>query len=417
MGRKIIRGAGIAVCVLLFLLCVFLLIISAAFGSDGVVGAFGYNLYVCEESAYEGLASGSAVVVERCEPYDLDEGMLIMYCMPAEEGEKPYTALGYTETVTHKDGVYSITVSDTEDNKTLISQGDFIGRAGWSSPALGKLISFSLTPWGVLVMAVLPCLVLIIYSVIKGVVDAQPLPEIEPQFKNSEREEPKPQSGISVKADGNAEYSCSANSKAPHTADSVLFTYGTKNGKSPAAMKPDVPASQPAKPAPKPAAKTAPAASEKTANSGGVPSSVAARKYIDSATAAHPPKSAPAKPAAEEKKPVAAGKVSGNTAEIPQIPKKKKNDAFFTQSSAPQIGRQRPSAQNRAVIDLEDALATVNDKRESTNKKADATSKRSADILAAKRRDELMTDDDDSRDKSRYEVDDILAGIDRRHRS
>ncbi len=414
MGRKIIRGAGVVLCVLLFLLCVFMLIISAAFGSDGVVGAFGYNLYVCEESAFEGLASGSAVVAERCEPYDLDKGMLIMYSLPAAEGEEPVTALGYTETVTHKDGVYSITVSDSENNMTLISQGDLIGRAGWSSPALGKLISFSLTPWGVLVMAVLPCLVLIIYSVIKGVVDAQPLPEVAPQFKNAEPEEPKPQSGISVKADGNAEYSRSSGRKAPNTADGVLFTYGTKSGKSPAVMKPDAPAAKPVNPAPKPAAKPASTTSDKPANSGGVPSSVAARKYIDSATAAHPPKSAQ-KPA-EERKPVAAGKVSGNTAEIPQLPKKKKNDAFFTQSSAPQIGKQRPSAKNRAVIDLEDALATVNDKRESHNKKADATSKRSADILAAKRRDELMTDDDDSRDKSRYEVDDILAGIDRRHK-
>ena len=98
------------------------------------------------------------------------------------------------------------------------------------------------------------------------------------------------------------------------------------------------------------------------------------------------------------------------------LPKKKKNDAFFTQSSAPQIGRQRPSAQTRAVIDLEDALATANDKRESSRRPSDASAKRSADILAAKRRDELMTEDDDTRDKNRYDVDDILAGLDRRHR-
>lgn len=416
MGRKILRGVGVTVCVLLMLLCVFMLIISAAFGSDGIVGAFGYNLYVCGESAYEGLESGSAVVVEHCEPYDLDQGMLIMYTAPVAEGEDAYAALGYTETVTHKDGVYSITVSDAEENRTLISEGDFIGRAGWSSPALGKLISFSLTPWGVLVMAVLPCLVLILYTVIKGVVDAQPLPEVEPQFKNAEREEPKPQSGISVKADGNAEYSRSGRSKDPNTADGVLFTYGTKSGRSPAVMKQDAPAQKPAKPAQKPAARSASDIVEKPSNAGGVPSSVAARKYIDSATAAHPPKST-RKPETAEKKPVAAGKVSGATAEIPQIPKKTKSDAFFTQSSAPQIGRQRPSAQNRAVIDLEDALASVNDRRESAHKKTDATSKRSADIIASKRRDELMTDDDDSRDKSRYEVEDILAGIDRRHRS
>ena len=37
-------------------------------------------------------------------------------------------------------------------------------------------------------------------------------------------------------------------------------------------------------------------------------------------------------------------------------------------------------------------------------------------ILAAKNRRDLIADDDDSRDKSRYAVDDILAGIEKRHR-
>ncbi len=399
MGKKIARGFGVAVCVLLFVLCVFMVIVSAVFGADGLVDAFGYNLYLCEESAYEGVTSGSAVVVEECEPYDLTVGTLILY--RTGEGDEAVHTLGYTETVTHKDGVYSLTVSDRNNEKILISEGDFIGRAGWSSPALGKLVSFSTSPWGIIVMAVLPCLALIIFSVIKGIADDQPLPEVVPQVKNAEREEPKPSTGLSVKSDGNAEYSRSANNKAAKTADSVLFTYGTK--KSPAAMKPEAPAVRTA--AQKPATKPA---TEKPADSGGVPSSVAARKYIDNATAA--------KSAKPVEKP-ASSRVSDSTAEIPQLPKKPKNDAFFTQSSAPQIGRQRPSAQTRAVIDLEDALATANDKRENGRKPSDATSRRSADILAAKRRDELMAEDDDTRDKNRYDVDDILAGLDRRHRS
>lgn len=421
MGRKIARGFGVAVCILLFVLCVFMVIVSAVFGADGLVDAFGYNLYLCEESAFEGVAAGSAVVVEQCEPYDLTVDTLILY--RTGTGEDAVHVLGYTETVAHKDGVYSLTVSDANNERVLISEGDFIGRAGWSSPALGKIISFSTSPWGIIVMAVLPCLALIIYSVIKGIADDQPLPEVVPQVKNAEREEPKPAPGLSVKADGNAEYSRSSNNKAARTADSVLFTYSGK--RSPAAMKPDTaperlaasrpapaksaPAkSAPAKSAPAKPAPAKPAAAEnpKPANSGGVPSSVAARKYIDNATAA---KTAQSK--------TAPTKVSDSTAELPQLPKKKKNDAFFTQSSAPQIGRQRPSAQTRAVIDLEDALATANDKRESGKRSADTASRRSADILAAKRRDELMAEDDDTRDKNRYDVDDILAGLDRRHKS
>ncbi len=409
MGRKIARGFGAAVCVLLFLLCVFMIVVSAVFGSEGLVGAFGYNLYLCEASSFEGVPAGSAVIVEQCEPYDLVVGTLILYSA-GEEGSVTQ-ALGYTESISHKDGVYSIEITDVNQKPQTISESSFVGRAGWSSLPLGKIIRFSLSPWGIVVMAVLPCLALIVYSVIKGVAEELPPPEVIPQMKNAEPEQPKPQKGLSVKPDGNAEYSRSGSGKAPRTADSVLFTYGTRNGKSPAVMKPDAPA--------RPAA--APARAEKPANAGGVPSSVAARKYIDNATAAKTPKTAPQRAASSERAAVpqraaTPARASGSTAELNAMPKKTRNDAFFTQSSAPQIGKQRPKPETRAVIDLEEALATVGE-RQSSRKTTDSAARRSADIIASKRREELIAEDDDQRDKNRYDVDDILAGIERRRKS
>ena len=62
-------------------------------------------------------------------------------------------------------------------------------------------------------------------------------------------------------------------------------------------------------------------------------------------------------------------------------------------------------------------MASAHEKREPAKKNAEPASKRSADILAAKSRDELIVEDDDSRDRNRYDVDDILAGLDRRRRS
>ncbi|MGN1109731.1 MAG: hypothetical protein ACI4RK_10175, partial [Oscillospiraceae bacterium] len=85
--------------------------------------------------------------------------------------------------------------------------------------------------------------------------------------------------------------------------------------------------------------------------------------------------------------------------------------AFFAQSEAPQIGKGLVGKQSRSIIDLEDALATA----PSRGGKPES-GRRSADILAAKNRSDLITEDDDSRDKSRYEVDDILAGIERRRK-
>lgn len=407
MGKKIARGLGMTICVLLFLLCVFMMIMSAAFGSEGLVGLFGYNLYLCEESGFEGLNSGAAVIVEQCEPYDIIEGNLILYSAAGMEDEI-IPALGYTETITMRDGVYSFNITDSSGNPVVISESAFIGKAGWSSDILGRLISFSLTPWGICVMAVLPCLALIIFAIVKGYADSRPLPEILPQVKNAEEEQTS-QTGISVK-DGKAEYGRSGTVKNSKTADNVLFTYNSaKTGRGNPVSKP-APA-QPTRTQTQPQQaglqqterkKTSPAAVKP--DTSGVPSSIAAKRYLDNAV----------KPAAP--------KTSGATAELPRIPKKPKSDAFFAQSGAPQIGRgsSRMSSSTRAVVDLEDALASAN-RRDvvpsavGASRKADGSAgRKSAEILAAKNREQLISDDDDSRDRGRYEVDDILAGIDHR---
>lgn len=442
MCKKIARGFGIFMCVMLFVLCAFMLTVSVIFGSDGLVGAFGYNLYLCGHSDFDGLSSGAAVIVEQCEPYDLTEGNLILYTASdnqssSDSGEQ---ILAYLEAYEMNDGVYTLTVSDADGVQSKISERALVGKAGWSSPALGVIISFIVSPWGVCVMAVLPCLALILYSVLKAAADDRPLPEVIPQLKNAQPEEKSPAAALGVKADGNAQYAKTAAAKSSQTADSVLFTYNSAR-KSPAAMKPSAPAqstgtapAQSAKTSPaamKPSApaqsvKTAPAAIKPSApapeittdkpksdntQQGAVPASVAARRYLDNAVGAQK------KPASTAPKAVeAAAKVSGTTAELPQIPKKKKSDAFFAQSSAPQIGRP-VDPRSRAVIELEDALASAHDKKEQPKKTAEPASRRSADIIAAKARGELIAEDDDSRDRSRYEVDDILAGIDRRHKS
>ncbi len=426
MGRKIARGIGTAVCVLLFVLCAFMIIVSAVFGSSGLVGAFGYNMFLCEHSDFEGLGSGAAVIVEQCEPYDLTEGNLILYTVSDDEENEAQSepVLAYLEAISMSDGVYTLTVSDADGNESNISERLLVGKAGWSSDILGRLISFVTSPWGVCVMAVLPCLALIIYAVLKGVIDERPLPEVTPQRKNSEPEEKASAATLGVKSDGNAQYSRATGGKSAQTADSVLFTYNSTKKRSPAAMKPSAAAAELKKTSP---AAMKPESAEKSvsdklsaeftkpkpkaASEGAVPSSVAAKRYLETATAAQ--KKAPATTAPKSVE--AAAKLNDATAEIPQIPKKKKSDAFFAQSNAPQIGR-KADPRNRAVIELEDALASAHEKNAPSKKNTELTSKRSADILAAKSRDELILEDDDSRDRNRYDVDDILAGLDRRRR-
>ncbi|MGN1120096.1 MAG: hypothetical protein ACI4Q4_07035 [Oscillospiraceae bacterium] len=395
------RGIGWFVSAVLLLLCAALIVCSVLFGSDGIVKAFGYNIYLSKTGEFENVPLGSAVLAKHCSPYDLETDNLILY--QTDEG----TFLAYADDIRMEDGSYIIRISDS-NSVSEINGSQLLGKAEYCSAFLGSFISFSMTPLGIIVIAVIPCLVLVALDIIRAVAAKLPPPEVEPQFKTTD-EAPEPSSNLSVKPDGNAAYSRTGPVKPAETADEVLFSYTARQKPAPA-RSPIIPLTDrsdnkpaPAKPAstkptPKPAAeaaaksdpvKPAPKPSEKPASTkpapeiGKTPASVAARNYVDSV--------------------VSAPKVSGDTAELPVITKKSRSDAFFTQSEAPQIGRQKPA--NRSVIDLEDALATAGKR---------SAGKRSSEILAGKNPSELISDDDEKSDRGRYAVDDILAGLDKK---
>lgn len=432
---------------LLVVLCAVLAAASFVFGARGTVDVFGFNIYIAQTNEFESVSEGSAVFVKRCEPYDIDEGNLILYY-----SDELTPALGYTDDVRMVDGAYVITVSDGSGSHEIPREA-FVGRADSSSAFIGGFIRFARTPAGVLVMAVLPCAALVLYDIIRARRAQLPPPEVEPVFKNVDEDKPTSVTGISVKPDGNAEYSRRANVSASadkSAADKVLFTYAGKQH-SPAPKKPDIipltdRKADSAEPAKKPgdvpirlteptagAASTASAAStagaasitnasgdannarkqserlpvyperkqekkpaDASASVGKTPSSVAARRYLDNAVQS----------------------VSTATAELPELPKKAKSDSFFTQSDVPQIGRQKPA--NRALIDLEDALSSVRHEdadagRSDSSRQRGYAGKKSAAMIAGMGS-ELFTEDDDSRDRERYEVDDILAGLEKRRK-
>ena len=418
IGKKIARAVGYTVSGILLLLCILLMVCSFGFGSGGTVKSFGFNVYIAESDEFDSVPLGSAVFAKRCNPYDLEEGNLVLYS--DENGD---TMLGYTDDIRMVDGEYVISVSDS-DSVSEFKGSALIGRAEMSSAFWGAVIRFSLTPVGVLVMAVLPCLIIVIIDIVRSIVSRLPPPEVIPQYKTTEQ--PEPVSGLSVKPDGNASYNRSANQKPPTSADNVLFSYTAKQ--KPAAKPSEIIplTDRPAYPERTQSERTQ---SERTQSEriqsertqseriqfertqsdrteraaekrreepkkpdlsvSKTPASVAARRYMDSAAQGE-------------------SRVSGDTAELPELPKKAKPDAFFTQSEAPQIGRQKPS--QRAVIDLEDALSGAA-KRHSQQ----YSGKRSSAILAGKNPADLISDDDDdSSDSSRYAVDDILAGLENR---
>jgi len=411
---------------LLGALCLIMLLTAAIFGSAGAVSIFGFNIFICESGDYDSVPAGSAVIATQCAPYDFESGNLVLYSTDPMN-KNAQLSMGYYSDFKMMDGVYYLSLVNGDDT-TVISETALIGKAGWCSLFLGEFISFTKTPWGVFVMAVIPCALLLLIDLLRAKSDEKPLPEIIPQVKNPEQEPVKPQ--ILVGSGGDASYKKSGSGgRKPASADSVLFTYGSGK-KSAGQQKSSAPLMSDADVLSllnAPSKKNPPEKPEKE-DKPTLPAPVAAKRYIDNTVAA------PAEQAQEKldrldlsgkteraerslfsdrEKPTGRS-ASKHTAELPDMKKQKNKrpDAFFAQSEAPQIGRGMAGKQaSKSIIDLEDALSSA----PSRNTKAE-NGRRSANILASKNRMDLIREEDDPRDRSRYEVDDILAGLEREHK-
>ncbi len=375
----------------MILLCIFLIVCSAAFNSKDTVSAFGANIYIVQADGYDKAPKGSAVLVQKTTSFQLSEGKLVLYTVNSESTQ---CALGYVENIYVVDGQYYLTVS-AGDTSTEISEQRLVGRADYSSKTLGAVLTFIRTPFGIFCVAVLPCIALILYDVIRAAASRLPDPEVEPLYKNSDEtgnldRAVSNRRAISVNSDGKASYS----KRKPDNASSgedVLFTYGKR--KNPAAARPIIPLTdkkpEPPKPAPKPKLDTSAAPSKPA-----TPENVAVSRYVSMSENGKPSSSAP------------------------QIPGSGSADAFFTQTTSsplskgipkqnvvPQIGRQVSARRKPDSEPLGEAEMP---------RSAKTAGKRSSQILASKRVEDLIDDDDDDRSKKRVSnsmVDDIVSGM------
>lgn len=382
------------------------MISAAAFGSRNTVNVFGYNLYIVQADGFEKAPKGSAVIVKKTTAYALDVGKLVLY---EKEDDPNECELGYVAEIKVIDGTYFLKVSD---NTTTVEfpESRLVGSADYSSVAVGSVISFIKTPFGIFCVAIMPCIALILYDIIRVVASRMPEPEVEPQIKNR-YDEVVTQKNISVKSDGKAAYSRSGSNKDPSAANGVLFNYSQKTSKP--AQRPIIPLTN--------------RSSERTNTLDNSQNGV--KKRVNPAAISRTEPSTPetigiGRYVQNAKHDSAFEDRSSKTAELPDIgsdtAKRDIRDAFFTQTSAPsaavrdddpplpprrgvapQIGRQIP----KRVNDIED---------EPVIKPRRTSGKRSTQILASKRVDDLISDDEDVRDRKRFNddvVDDILSGI------
>jgi len=411
LGKKIFRVFGYVVCAALMLLCILMIVAALVFGSRKTVSIFGFNVYIVQSDTVLTAPKDSAVIVRKCSAFELVKGNLALY---VKEGDGETPDLGYVRSVETADGKYFVTVL-ANDTETVFSESELIGRAEYSSVALGKTIAFVRTPWGVLCLAVIPCIVLILYDILRAAAAKLPPPEVVPQFKNGESgfEDENGQllnaartsgSKLAVNGDGKATLSRRQETAQPGTAADVLFSYAARQKKAEERpiipltdKKTDVPKANiklPEKPSSgytsiinlneKVRQRSSPAAEPKT------PNNIAAGLYAQNISDERPP--------AEPR-----GKLSGKTAELPDLPAKKDaGDAFFAQTDTPSFSQEtlkRYSSPSAPVPQLGES------RREKTDvapgRTARTARKRSTQIIASKSMDELFADDDDTRGHNR----------------
>ncbi len=173
MGKKVARVTGYVFCGIMLAACIFLAFVSWAFTSEETVDVFGINIYIAKGDNLTGVSDKSAVIVFSCEPYEVSEGKLLLY----KNGGK--LSLGYGKSYSVNNGVYSINVIEN-DKELIIAGEDLVGKAEYSSRIIGKIILFVKSPFGVLCIAIAPCLALIIFDIIRASVSKRHT-EIIPQ--------------------------------------------------------------------------------------------------------------------------------------------------------------------------------------------------------------------------------------------
>lgn len=456
--RTFFRCVGYVFCAIMLILCVILIIAAAGFGSREVVNVFGYNIYIVQAEGFDKAPKGSAVIVKKASAFGIESGKLILY---EKGGEGEQYALGYVREPHVDDGVYYLTVTDNVSTLE-VPEVRLVGVADYSSVFVGSVIGFIKTPFGIFCIAVMPCLALILYDIIRAAASRLPEPEVEPQIKNY-REEVVSQKNISVKGDGKAAYSKANGGGSAAEADDVLFNYSPKKQSARQGERPIIPL-------------TDRGSDHSDSSRGNAKSTDVSRTGMprtsntdDSRETAKKRINPGALPSDIPKTPdtvgmsryisnsQGSGLASDKTAELPDIRKSRDlGDAFFAQTTstsavipkdgvssanaagpagslkkpgtsrtsgfvggedddlprasagtsrgAPQIGRQAPKRADRDADDERDDVIAPHR----------VSGRRSAQILASKRVEDLISDDDDFRGKNRSNdsvVDDIISGI------
>ena len=163
------------ICGLFFVIAIFLSVTAVVYAAgDGTPNIFGSNVYLVKTDAFDVLKSGTAMIASKVPPSEIQPPNIVIFNL---ENGKP--ALAQVLSSNLYDGVYSFSVRTENNAEITLSQSQIVAKGMSISPVLGALISFAVSPFGMLIIAIVPSIIIIILEIVKFAGKIMPQPEIE----------------------------------------------------------------------------------------------------------------------------------------------------------------------------------------------------------------------------------------------
>lgn len=174
---SVARCVGVVFGVLLIVLAVFLAVTSMlfSFGSSAAPDIFGYNVYIVQDNDFYQLKAGTAAIAQKVWPDEVNNGELIIY----NRFENGGAQLAKVNSSTLKEGVMSFDVETQGGENITISQSQLVARVNYCSDFWGAVIGFAMSPFGVMAIAILPCIAIVAFEIVKFILSKRPVPQVE----------------------------------------------------------------------------------------------------------------------------------------------------------------------------------------------------------------------------------------------
>lgn len=191
LKRKVKKVILCIICGIFLVTALFLGTIAAVYSvSGGTPNIFGSYLYLVKTDAFNELKSGTALVAKEVHASEIQPWAIVIFNL---ENGKP--ALAEVRSSELADGVYSFEAVTENGAEITLSQSQIVAKGTSYSDIWGAVISFVVSPLGVLLIAVVPCLIIIIVEIAKFINNTLPQPEIETVKKQLEVPTYSPDSG------------------------------------------------------------------------------------------------------------------------------------------------------------------------------------------------------------------------------